>query len=668
MLYLKRVRDVDSAVPKWASVSLMFTRFLAVSFLCVLLLSPLLKYLERLIEKPAVFLAIDNSESMVLGGDSTYVKNQFRADVEKLKTGLADKYDVVELGIGENDNLDFNKKQTDLSALFSEKNKLYSSRNTAAMVLVSDGIYNRGTSPGFSAQRLGAPVYTIALGDTTVRQDVSIYSAKANAITFLGNQFPIEVVVNANKAAGKTVELSLWKGANMLGAKSFAVSGDRFTATHTFLVEAKAQGTQGYTVRVTKLQEELNKANNQKSVYTEVLDARQKILVLAHAPHPDIAALRTAIEASDQYEMTLEIGNFSPIKKEDYDLVITHQFPVDSREFNILQNIKESRLPVFSFIGASTDISLFNRLEMGVQIAGNRNNVNQALALPNSQFNLFIPDKGLTDFLNEVPPLTVPFGEYSNPDVMNVLMYQKIGNVGTEIPLWFFSKNELYRSGVACGEGIWRWKLYDYEQNENHDYLSELIQKTIQYLALKDDKRKFRVYTSSRSLNENEAITFVAEVYNESYEFTPDADVKIDLKHENGDTYSYNLLASNNAYMYKVGALPPGKYTFVATSQQGGELEKVNGEFVVKELRLEQINLTANHGLLNQVAQESGGKMYAKTDWESLQNHLMELPNSSSVSRTNHRYKELISQKWLFFVLFLLLGVEWFARRWFGTY
>jgi len=627
-------------MPKWVSITLAVSRFMSVSFIAILLLNPLLKYLERIVEKPTIFLAIDNSESLIMGSDSVYLRDVFEGDLKTFRSALEKKYDIVELGESQNVAHNFASKVTDLSSYFSEGTKLYGGRNVAGMVLLSDGIYNKGVSPSFAAQRMNIPVFTIPLGDTTIRKDIAIYTAKANAITFLGNHFPIEVVVNATKASGQNVSLSLWQGSKEIGNKGVKVQGNRFATTHTFMVEATKQGLQQYTVRVTGVQNELNRANNQKHVYTEVLDARQKILVLAHAPHPDLAALRTAIESNDQYEMTIEIGDYSPIKKASYDLIITHQLPADSKEYNLMRNIKEKQIPIFSFLGTSTNLNMFNRLELGTN--GNRNNFNQGLSTVNPAFNLFQPENDLTDFLNHAPPLTTPFGDYNSPRSSDVLIYQKIGNVKTKMPLWFFNKNESYRSGVCCGEGIWRWKFHDYEQNESHLNLGNLIQKSIQYLALKDDKRRFRVYTSSRSFYENEKINFIAEVYNESYEFTPGAEVKVNLRHENGDQYEYSLLPQQTSYTYQVGSLPPGNYSFDATSQVDGRKENVSGKFIVKELQLERVNLTANHALLRQVAQETGGKMFYKNQWSDLATNLLDLPNSASIAKTNHRYRDLI--------------------------
>ena len=42
-------------------------------------------------------------------------------------------------------------------------------------------------------------------------------------------------------------------------------------------------------------------------------------------------------------------------------------------------------------------------------------------------------------------------------------------------------------------EGLWKWKLFDYQKNESHDNFNELFQSISQYLTLNKDKRKLRL-------------------------------------------------------------------------------------------------------------------------------------------------------------------------------
>ena len=150
LLYQKSIKQKveGSNVLQWITA---ITRFVAVSFLAILVLNPLLKYVEQLLEKPVVFIAVDRSQSMMLGGDSVYVANNLNTDLDQLRDGLSNKFDIIELGIQDESTADYNNPTTDLSSSFKEISRLYDSRMIAGMVMISDGIYNAGSNPSFAA-------------------------------------------------------------------------------------------------------------------------------------------------------------------------------------------------------------------------------------------------------------------------------------------------------------------------------------------------------------------------------------------------------------------------------------------------------------------------------------------------------------------------------------
>jgi hypothetical protein len=78
--------------------------------------------------------------------------------------------------------------------------------------------------------------------------------------------------------------------------------------------------------------------------------------------------------------------------------------------------------------------------------------------------------------------------------------------------------------------------MRDYADHGNHNLFNELISKTVQYLSVKADKSFFRVFTK-KIINENEAIDFTAEVYNQSYELVTEPDVTLILKDDKGKAY-----------------------------------------------------------------------------------------------------------------------------------
>ena len=146
-----------------------------------------------------------------------------------------------------------------------------------------------------------------------------------------------------------------------------------------------------------------------------------------------------------------------------------------------------------------------------VQVNPQGKNGNDASAYFNTAFSAFnLSEKSMAN-LRKFPPLLTPFGNYKVNPSASVFLYQKIGTVQTDFPIIAFQENLGMRSAIMIGDGLWRWKLYDYLEQNNNDIFNEIIEKTINYLALKGDKRKFRVKTNKTAYNDGKMIKIEAE-------------------------------------------------------------------------------------------------------------------------------------------------------------
>ena len=132
-------------------------RFLSVAAIAFFLLGPLLKSIEKTEEKPVIVFAQDNSESIVLNKDSSFIKNEYLSGFNQLLDEFSDDYDIVKYSFGETIERDgainFSDKQTDISLLMDEIYNRFSNRNLGAVLLSSDGIYNRGANPIYQSQK-----------------------------------------------------------------------------------------------------------------------------------------------------------------------------------------------------------------------------------------------------------------------------------------------------------------------------------------------------------------------------------------------------------------------------------------------------------------------------------------------------------------------------------
>jgi len=266
-----------------------------------------------------------------------------------------------------------------------------------------------------------------------------------------------------------------------------------------------------------------------------------------------------------------------------------------------------------------------------------------------------------------MPPVSGPFGEFQLNSSSYVLLHQKIGNVETEDPLMVFFQNDNKKEAVFVAEGIWKWRMQDFLKNKNHQSFDELINKTVQFLSVKEDKGKFRVF-SENVFFENQEIRFDAELYNDSYELENDPEITIDLIEESGTKYNFVFNRTTSAYVLNAGILPAGIYSYTAQVRLGNKDYTENGRVQIKKLFLEANNTIANHQLLQNIAQKFGGELFYPKNLEGLSKALMANKDITSIIYEEDDLKGFISLKWIFFLLLTLLSLEWFLRKRNGAY
>ncbi|OKS84764.1 hypothetical protein RG47T_0197 [Mucilaginibacter polytrichastri] len=642
-------------------------RALVITVIALLLLSPLIKTVSYQPQKPLVLIAQDNSSSITKFNPAGIKLKQVVSDLDKLKQTLGDKYDVREFhfdktlqqGLSPN----FNGRQTDLSAALHQLNEQYVNQNIGAVILATDGLYNQGADPQYEARNLKASIYTIALGDTTIRRDLLISNINYNKTALLGNDFEVEVQAEAYLSAGETMLLNITEDGRSVLSKSIPIDANNWRKTIPLKLSADKKGLHKFTFNLALVKNEVSVQNNTENIYIDVLDARQKILLVYNSPHPDIAALKQSIENNRNYELkTIEVSDLFKVKLGDYNLLVLHQVQL-SNNLALQKYISAGTTPVWYMAGAQTNILDFDLQQKLIKITGTRPDVQEAFAQPQTDFGSFTLSDSTLNKLKQLPPLLAPFGSYTAGSTSTVLFKQKIGNIPTQYPLWAFEDNQGRRKATLAGEGLWRWQLSEYQQYGNHNALNELLSQSIQYLTANTNRQRFRVYTAKNVFDESEHVIINAELYNEALVLTNTPDVKLDLKDQKGKSYSYQFSRTGQSYQLDAGVLAPGEYTYTSATQIGKEKLSASGQLNVTSIDLEDRQSTANHQLLRNLTKQSGAQMLPPADIAKLPGLIRQNENIKTLVNEDKHYSELIDIKWVFVLILALLSTEWFLRK-----
>ena len=378
--------------------------------------------------------------------------------------------------------------------------------------------------------------------------------------------------------------------------------------------------------------------------------------------------MNEALSQTDNYEVEVVPANEFKGNPSDYSLVILHQLPSKANSAsNLISQLRKSGTSTLYVVGAQTDLNNFNSLNTGVTIGQSKSLTNNSMPLFNENFTSFTFSEEAKRMLPKYPPIKTIFGTYKTSVSANIFMYQKISGVDTKYPLVVFNQQNGAKTGVITGTGFWQWKLYNYLYAENHEAFNEIIDKMVLYLAAKGDKSQFRVRHAD-VFAENASVEFSAELYNDSYELINEPDVKMVIKGSGDTTYEAQFSKQNKGYYLTMGELPVGNYTWTATTQIGGRRFDKTGRFTVQEIMLETANLVADHDLLKSISSATNGKFFAKEDISKVANEIKHNDNIKSIASYKKKYAMMLNSPWYLAAIVLLLGIEWFLRKWNGGY
>ncbi|MEO7989317.1 MAG: VWA domain-containing protein [Chryseolinea sp.] len=641
-------------------------------FLMFLLLGPIVKQVNNLFEKPLLVFLYDTSSSMKEGMDSTSLRKISSELSEAIKDagekGFETKINNLDGDEGSLQKL--NGSTSDLSGGLKRITNQYEGRNIHAVVLVSDGIYNQGVSPLYASYSF--PIYTLGLGDTLQRTDISIKNLMYNKIAYQGNKFPVRVELMIKNLPNQPIAVSLSQSGKLLDKQTKNSSGDQLLV-YDFQPQANEQGIQKLDVQVEVKNGEYNTRNNQASVFIEVVDGKKKILFVSAAPHPDSKALREVVDKNSNYEFLLHIPGVteqqaSVLQPDQVDLVIFHQAPdLRGKTKELFQKFVASKTSMLLILGQQSDLQTLAKQNMPLSFEAPPRDFDDVIPVVNPTFSNFSISPEANSALENYPPVSVHFGKTKISPTSKPILYQRVGNIATEKMLLGVDEKDNRKIGFMLGEGLWRWRLNEFDRNENTNAFDEIFGKLIQYLSTTDDKRKFKSYPVQQEFSDTHPIVFESQVYNDLFEPVYGNVVDIELTDEKGKKTNYNYTLSLGNERYTIGALKEGVYKYKSKTVINQKNEEVRGEFAVVTRKAELQNLTADFGLLRKLSANTGGKFYTSAQANSLQADLTSI-EAKQIIHTEETYNSIINLRWVFILLLLLVSVEWFTRRYFGGY
>jgi len=636
---------------------LAFLRFISVFSLLLLIINPVVS--RKIVETNKIPLAIvaDNSRSIT----------ELKATTDALKlvetlnsnSALKEKFEIQNYTFDETfiagKPLDFKGNQSNIHEVAVNlkqlnKNAFY------PVVLITDGNQTIGNDYVYGFHE-STTVFPVVLGDTTTTFDLKINQLNANKYSFLKNKFPVEVFLQYNGNKSVSAAFSIEKNGKKITSQTVNFDAKNKVQSVQILLEADRVGLQKYKAVLSSSVKEKNSYNNTKNFAVEVLDQKKEIAIISDVSHPDLGAIKRAIESNAQRKVTIIKPNeINGLKK--YNVLILYQPNASFRK--VFEANKNLKINTFIVTGMATDYTLLNQMQSDLvfKLTNKKEDFTASFV---SDFNLFAQ----TDIqFSQFPPLENPFGKITEKGSVNTLLKAKVNGIEVGNPILTFSEKGTSRNAYLLGENSWKWRMESFVLNQSYEKYDLFIDKIIQYLSTNSAKKSLLVEHES-FYNSGETIEIFAQYFNKSYELEENANLSITLTNKNTkSTKNYNFSKANNGYQAIFDGLSPGNYSFQVKETTSNA--SYNGTFEVLDFDVEKQFVNPDVSKLQQLANQNNGEIIYPNQIDKLVQKLLQKDTYLPVEKTIIKNSPLIDSLWLLLIIVVSLTIEWFTRKYNG--
>ncbi len=669
-------------------VSLSILRTAALALLLFLFFEPVLTLTKKNIIEPINLIFMDNSRSIQINDGSNRESTEKEFILGLKQNDLVNNSKLFTFGsklsslkFDSLQKLNFNEGSTNISQVFSSINT--GENNIASIVLVSDGVINDGNDPSGMAVKLGIPIFTIGLGDTTARNDVWIKNVLSNNIIYAGSPTTISATVSNTGFANQNIVATLFENGNQVDKQNVLLSGEGVQNVN-FSYTPKTGGEKKLTVTLSESKGEFTYANNKKIFYVNILSNKVKILILSGSPSVDLSFIRNTLLSDTNLTVNSYIQitanqflekDFSQKEIDSANIFILIGFPAKNTPEElvrkVLTEVTQNDKPFLIVLSSGVD---FKRLqELQSELGFSYNNINSDYLevqpdISSGEDNNPLLQNNSDNIIkawNNLPPIYQPNIDFKPKPESEILSRIKVNNVPINKPLILLRRLGNKKSISILAKDIWRWKLGTAPQNL--DLFDRFILSSVKWLNAKDQFKQVTIKTSKKVYSLGENVDFTAQVYDQTFNPISDADVKVEIT--GGSSSSQLVLNSiaNGIYTGSFKSNTAGDYKFSGEANLDGKIiGSDNGNFNLGEVDIEMINPRMNYDFLNLLSNNSGGKFYYNKNYNDIYQNLKLLDRNSSKIKLETKEVYLWSDSWMLIVAIILFGTEWFYRKKWG--
>ena len=636
---------------------LFILKSISLFLLLLLIINPKITTTTLENSKPTLSILVDNSKSI-----SFFNEQQNVIDfISKLKNNkdLSAKFNfedfIFSKALAVSDSLSFKGKSTNIHKAISDLNNLNNGKN-APILLLTDG--NQTIGSAYEYTNSTQTIYPIVFGDTANYKDLKISQVNVNKYSYIKNKFPVEILLNYDGDENVKTKFVIFNNDKKVFSKNLQFSKSDNSQIITTNLTSVKEGNNYYTAKIQKIKGEKNTNNNTKNFSVEVIDEQTKVLLLTSVLHPDIGAIKKAIESNKQRSLEISIINKFKGKLTDFQLIILYQ--PNNLFKSVLNKIKQFNLNSLVVTGEDSDWNFINKQQIGFTKKAINQTENYG-AVYNPSFLTFLQkDIGF----NEFSLLKDKFGAITFYKEHQDLLLQSINGLELQQPLIAVLEQNKHKTAVIFGEGIWKWRASSFLSSNSFQEFDQFIGSLVQYLSSK--KKRDRLVINSENLYPANTIVNISAFYSDkNYQFDERASLEIAITNkETKKVVKLPFSLINNSYQIAIENLDSGNYIFKVLVV-GQNIIKY-GSFKITDYNIEEQFTNSNVQKLKNLAVKVGGKVFFKDEVASLSKKLLEDKRYYTIQKSSLKEQNLIDCHWFLIFVISLFSAEWFIRKYYG--
>jgi len=583
------------------------------------------------------------------------------------------------------------------------------------IVLVSDGADNSDADPLATAQDFGArqiPVFSIGVGQEDIPQDIGIVDVSAAKTVLEGSVFNVQVAVNHQGYEGQEVELSIMDGDTQVVSNVVTLGAEGVTRRFELEITPERPELIVYDLNVELQSDEIIEKNNS---YSFLVDNTEKealdILYIEGHPRNEYKFIRRAVAGDNSLrlatylrtgpekyyrqgiESATELSSGFPEDREElfqYEALVLGDIEFDFFDADQLQMIEDfvaergggflmSGMVDEEFIGTPiADILPVTLVEEGFLPSHLRGGIRRGdhptgeLFFPrltrNGEFSpllrLSADDSQNQVLWRQLPELqgTYVTGRIK-PGAEVLIEHPLLQYQNQALPLLASQRFGSGRSMSLTTASTWRWQMMLPAADESHETLWRQI---LRWLAVSAPER-ITIEFDREFYNVGDEVNVRAVVLNDEFEADNDATLWMQTSNPLEEFIDAPMewdIEDDGVYRSSFIAEEEGVYSLlVDVASAAGEASDSSAEkraaFVVTPSLREYTNAELDSGLLERIAEVSGGSYFNLDAAGALANTIEFTPNAYS----REVQIDLWDRPWLLGLLILLLCLDWVSRR-----